>query len=608
MAPLRRASPLCAGYSLRALGTPGLAGALTQQRAGLATTPGGAPPPTKWTAAWAYHHGREMLLHYYHGSKLLIADTKIAARLFGRLVKGHRLSRREHNLLVRVLADLSRVIPLAFFLLVPFMEFALPFALRLFPNLLPSTFEEKHQKEEKRKKLLQMRLEVAQVLEHTLEKRASEVRKSEAKACATVDAQEAAAQADRESDHVRAFMLRMRQGGRAASRDELLSVMSKFSDKITLDGLQRDQLVSMCNFLGLPHFAPTAVLRFQLRTRLRRLRNEDKEIMWEGVASLKDQELVADLRARGIPTQGLDAVAMRAAMSDWLVLSKSKEIAYSLLILTNMLRFAQLREQQAEQQQARQQKEAIDMAAAQAALSSITADTVESALSQAEPTPKEALEALRREEALVEEERQAKQMVASDINAAEDVADSATAAPDAAEQLSREQIENLVEAVQTMSAPTACAAEREEMRELEEVRQRNRPDIDEATKSSREIAMLDSRVTRMLAELRTELDLAEGDIGQAFRAIDLDGDGVMSHEEILQAMERIDPSKKPDEATLRRLLEQIDWDADGRISVEELKGALDEMQMGHHHGRDDDDDDDDDDASSSSKSAAAGAK
>ena len=25
------------------------------------------------------------------------------------------------------------------------MEFALPFALRLFPNLLPSTFEEKHQ-------------------------------------------------------------------------------------------------------------------------------------------------------------------------------------------------------------------------------------------------------------------------------------------------------------------------------------------------------------------------------------------------------------------------------------------------------------------------------
>ena len=42
------------------------------------------------------------------------------------------------------------------------MEFALPFAIRIFPNLLPSTFEEKHQKVEKRKKLLKVRLEVLQ--------------------------------------------------------------------------------------------------------------------------------------------------------------------------------------------------------------------------------------------------------------------------------------------------------------------------------------------------------------------------------------------------------------------------------------------------------------
>ncbi len=38
------------------------------------------------------------------------------------------------------------------------MEFALPFAIRIFPNLLPSTFEERHQREEKRKQLLKVRL------------------------------------------------------------------------------------------------------------------------------------------------------------------------------------------------------------------------------------------------------------------------------------------------------------------------------------------------------------------------------------------------------------------------------------------------------------------
>ena len=63
---------------------------------------------------------------------------------------------------------IARLVPLSFFVLVPMMEFALPFAIRLFPNLLPSTFEEKHQKEEKRMKLLKVRLEMAQLLERTL--------------------------------------------------------------------------------------------------------------------------------------------------------------------------------------------------------------------------------------------------------------------------------------------------------------------------------------------------------------------------------------------------------------------------------------------------------
>ena len=98
--------------------------------------------------------------------------------LLSRLVSGRNLSRREHNLLVRVLADLGRVIPLSFFVLVPFMEFALPFALKLFPNLLPSTFEEKHQKDEKLKKALQMRLGVAMVLNDTLESRAKQLQKA----------------------------------------------------------------------------------------------------------------------------------------------------------------------------------------------------------------------------------------------------------------------------------------------------------------------------------------------------------------------------------------------------------------------------------------------
>jgi LETM1 and EF-hand domain-containing protein 1 len=43
-------------------------------------------------------------------------------------------------------ADLLRLIPFAVFVIVPFMELLLPVALALFPNMLPSTFEDKLKK------------------------------------------------------------------------------------------------------------------------------------------------------------------------------------------------------------------------------------------------------------------------------------------------------------------------------------------------------------------------------------------------------------------------------------------------------------------------------
>jgi LETM1 and EF-hand domain-containing protein 1, mitochondrial len=52
--------------------------------------------------------------------------------------------------------------------LIPFLEFALPVILRLFPNMLPSTFESKFQEEEKRKRLLKLRLEMAKFLQETV--------------------------------------------------------------------------------------------------------------------------------------------------------------------------------------------------------------------------------------------------------------------------------------------------------------------------------------------------------------------------------------------------------------------------------------------------------
>lgn len=42
---------------------------------------------------------------------------------------------------LRTCADVFRLLPFLVFIIVPFMEFLLPVALKLFPNMLPSTFE-----------------------------------------------------------------------------------------------------------------------------------------------------------------------------------------------------------------------------------------------------------------------------------------------------------------------------------------------------------------------------------------------------------------------------------------------------------------------------------
>jgi len=88
--------------------------------------------------------------HYYKGFRLLYLDTRIAARLLWQVLNGKALSRRERKQFLRTVADLFRLVPFSVFVIVPFMEFLLPVAIKLFPDMLPSTFEDKDKKKSKK--------------------------------------------------------------------------------------------------------------------------------------------------------------------------------------------------------------------------------------------------------------------------------------------------------------------------------------------------------------------------------------------------------------------------------------------------------------------------
>ena len=88
----------------------------------------------------------------------MAADVRTARDIFSRTLTGSSLTRRERKQLLRTTADLFRLVPMSMFVLIPFMEFALPFALRIFPNMLPSTFQDSLKAEENMKRELQTRI------------------------------------------------------------------------------------------------------------------------------------------------------------------------------------------------------------------------------------------------------------------------------------------------------------------------------------------------------------------------------------------------------------------------------------------------------------------
>ena len=108
---------------------------------------------------------KKELIHYYTGFKLFFLELGISIRLLRKIMNGDQLTRRERKQLSRTVADIFRLVPFLIFIIIPFMEFFLPVAIKLFPGLLPSTFEEKSAKEKMAKQRFKLKLEMARFLQ-----------------------------------------------------------------------------------------------------------------------------------------------------------------------------------------------------------------------------------------------------------------------------------------------------------------------------------------------------------------------------------------------------------------------------------------------------------
>jgi len=197
------------------------------------------------------------------------------------------------------------------------MELLLPVAIKLFPNMLPSTFEDKFAAEEKQRKLLRVRLEMAKFLQETL-------RESGLKDNLKIVS----------SDEFKIFFRKVRSTGEPPSADDIMKVAKLFSDDLTLDNLSRPQLISICRYLGLNAFGTDNFLKGYIMRRLEHIKRDDELIAAEGVDSLSTSELQHASSSRGLRTVGVSPARLREQMNTWIQLHLTEGVSGVLLILS----------------------------------------------------------------------------------------------------------------------------------------------------------------------------------------------------------------------------------------------------------------------------------
>ncbi|XP_011047631.1 PREDICTED: LETM1 and EF-hand domain-containing protein 1, mitochondrial-like [Populus euphratica] len=524
------------------------------------------------------------LQHYWLGFKLLWADVRISSRLLLKLAGGKSLSRRERQQLTRTTADIFRLVPFAVFIIVPFMEFLLPVFLKLFPNMLPSTFQDKMKEQEALKRRLNARIEYAKFLQDTVKEMAKEVQNSRS------------GEIKKTAEDLDDFLNNVRRGS-IVSNDEILGFAKLFNDELTLDNISRPRLVNMCKYMGISPFGTDAYLRYMLRKRLQRIKNDDMLIQAEGVESLSEAELREDCRERGM--LGLLSVEeMRQQLRDWLDLSLNHSVPSSLLILSRAFTVS---------------GKVKPEEAVRATLSSLPDEVVDTVGVTALPSEdsvserRRKLEYLEMQEEMIKEEEEdeeeerarmkeskvseedvaLKEMTLSTTREAKELARASTlekqehlcelsralAVLASASSVSREREEFLglvnkeIELYNSMVEKEGNDGEKEAVKAYRAAREETdrASEVDERDDVS---SALIERVDGMLQNLEKEIDDVDAKIGDRWRILDRDYDGKVTPEEVAAAAMYLKDTLGKE--GILELISNLSKDRDGKILVEDI--------------------------------------
>eukprot|EP00919_Chromeraceae_sp_WS-2016_P005493 GHVR01012886.1.p1 GENE.GHVR01012886.1~~GHVR01012886.1.p1 ORF type:complete len:583 (-),score=103.71 GHVR01012886.1:695-2443(-) len=258
------------------------------------------------------------------GSKLFGANVSVSKQLLLKKLRGSPLSLREHKLLVRTVTDCFKIIPFSFFIIVPFAEFLLPLVLRVFPNMLPSTFFETSYDSQYLSRKLKAKQELASFFHEIVQEKTRQIINRDS----TMKDKAQAFQ-----DFVKGMLAKdAKDKIPFLGVKETLQFARLFKEEFKIENMSYYSLNVMAKILGLTPFGIHAHLVLLIRHHVLRLQQEDREIKWEGVDSLTHEELIEACKKRAMTFSGVTDEYMRANMNIWLELSAHPDISPVLLL------------------------------------------------------------------------------------------------------------------------------------------------------------------------------------------------------------------------------------------------------------------------------------
>jgi LETM1 and EF-hand domain-containing protein 1 len=296
----------------------------------------------KFTPGNVYHSVKEFCLHFWHGCKQFGHDVRVAWGYMKIVIGGEELTRQQRRHLNQTVADMFRLVPFSVFVIVPFLELLLPFALAVFPNMLPSSFQTKSEKAAKQLRETRARIEYAKFLQDTLAEMAVDLKKR----AKTGEISATAAE-------LTTFLQKLKSGEISGiSSFEITKFRQVFAEELPLWKLNRAQLQELCRFMSVNAFGPDALLRINLRLAMNKIKKDDQELFSIGVENLPYEELKHSCRARGIRTdfgeheiaRGLREAHLRKQLEAWLNLSLKENLSYSLLLMLQVFSITQVAE------------------------------------------------------------------------------------------------------------------------------------------------------------------------------------------------------------------------------------------------------------------------